>query len=58
MTFLIFGGNISCVKLLVDPVWEYLEEILFDDPEIDNYEEQTSTPGEEFSCFYVYNMGL
>ena len=35
MTFLIFGLNISCVNVLVHPVQEDFQEILFDDPERD-----------------------
>ena len=37
MTLLPFVGNISCVKLLVDPVQEYFQQLLFDDLDIDYF---------------------
>ena len=37
MIFLLFGGNISCVKLLVGTFKEDLKEVLFDDPDKDDF---------------------
>ena len=47
-----FGGNISCVKLFVDPVQKDIKELLFDDPNIDDLGERKSIHGEK--CSYVY----
>ena len=46
-----FKDNISCVKLLVDPVQEDFQELLFDDPERDGFGEPTYIPGEKCFCF-------
>ena len=53
MKLLIFGSNISWVKLLVDPVREDLQEPLFDDPERESFGERTYIPGEKCSFIGV-----
>ena len=37
MKFLIFEGDISCVEILVDPVWEGFKELICDEPDIYNF---------------------
>ena len=49
MTFLIFGSNISCVKLLVDPFREDFQKLIFDNPYRDDFGEPTS-----IACGNVY----
>ena len=41
MTFFLFGVNISCVKVLVDPVYKEFEGLFFDEPNIDYVGETT-----------------
>ena len=58
MTFFIFGVNISYVKILFDPVQEDFNELLFDDPDRDNFREPTYILGEKMFMFLGVEDGF